>query len=244
MRAPNLSLLLALAGPGILGAQATRQPQATPTTPIPVTGTPELRAIKDLTWRAIGPANQAGRIPVVVGIPGNRSTYYVGSAAGGLFKTTNGGVTFEALFDDQDNASIGDLAIAPSNPNILYLGTGEGNPRNSASVGDGVYKSVDAGRTWKKIGLENTEKIPRIRIDPGNPDVVFVCALGRTWGPNPERGLFKTTDGGRTWRRVLYFDDLTGCADVDIDPGNANIVWAGTHRHQRWPWYFTSGGGA
>lgn len=212
--------------------------------PQPLTGTAELKAIKDLTWRWIGPANQAGRIPMIVGIPGDRSTYYVGAAAGGLIKTTNGGVTFEHLFDNQDNASIGDMVIAPSNPNILYLGTGEGNPRNSASVGDGVYKSIDAGRTWKKIGLENTEKIPRMRIDPSNPDVVYVCALGRTWGPNTERGLFKTTDGGKSWRKILYFDDLTGCSDVDIDPGNANIVWAGTHRHQRWPWYFTSGGGA
>lgn len=180
---------------------------------------------------------------MVVGIPGNRSIYYVGSAAGGLFKTTNGGVTFEALFDDQSNASIGDLAIAPSDPNILYLGTGEGNPRNTASVGDGVYKSFDAGKHWKKIGLENTEKIPRIRIDPRNPDVVFVCALGKTWGPNEERGLFKTTDGGITWKKMLYRDNLTGCSDVDIDPGNANVVWAGMYTHQRWPWYFTSGGG-
>ena len=229
-----------LAAPASLSAQPARSSQP----PAPLTGTPELRAIRELSWRAIGPANQAGRIPMIVGIPGNRSVYYVGAAAGGLFKTTNGGVTFEPLFDDQDNASIGDLAIAPSNPSILYLGTGEGNPRNSASIGDGVYKSVDAGRTWKKIGLENTEKIPRIRIDPLNPDVVFVCALGRTWGPNPERGLFKTTDGGKSWRKVLYLDDLTGCADVDLDPTNANVVWVGTHRHQRWPWYFTSGGGA
>src|SRR3990170_518088 len=186
----RLSLFLACAAAGPLGAQATRQSQVTPP---PLTDTPELRAIKDLAWRAIGPANQAGRIPMVVGIPGDRSTYYVGAAAGGLFKTTNGGVTFEPLFDDQDNASIGDLAIAPSNHSILYLGTGEGNPRNSASVGDGVYKSLD---------------------------------------------------GGQSWRKVLYVDELTGCSDVDIDPTNANIVWAGTHRHQRWPWYFTSGGGA
>lgn len=235
-------LLTALAFPSArLFAQAASR--ATPPAAAPLNGTPELQAIKKLTWRPIGPANQAGRIPMVVGIPGDRSTYYVGSAAGGLFKTVNGGITFEALFDNQENASIGDLAIAPSNHSILYLGTGEGNPRNSASVGDGVYKSVDAGRTWKKLGLENSEKIPRIRIDPANPDVVFVCTLGRTWGPNPERGLFKTTDGGRTWRKILYVDDLTGCSDVDIDPGNANVVWAGMHRHQRWPWYFTSGGG-
>jgi photosystem II stability/assembly factor-like uncharacterized protein len=209
----------------------------------PLTDTPELKALKGLSWRSIGPANQAGRIPMVVGIPGDRSTYYVGGAAGGLFKTSNGGVTFEALFDNQENASIGDLAIAPGNHSILYLGTGEGNPRNSASVGDGVYKSLDGGKSWKKLGLENTEKIPRIRIDAANSDVVFVCALGRTWGPSQERGLFKTSDGGKSWRKVLYVDELTGCSDVDIDPGNANVVWAGMHRHQRWPWYFTSGGG-
>ena len=109
---------------------------------------------------------------MVVGVPGNRSIFYIGSAAGGLMKTTNGGITYTQLFDDQDNASIGDLVIAPSDPNILYLATGEGNPRNSASVGDGVYKSLDAGRTWKKLGLENVEKVPRMRVDPRNPDVV------------------------------------------------------------------------
>ena len=216
---------------------------ATATQAVSVKDSPELTAISRLRWRAIGPANQAGRIPMVVGVPGNRSVYYVGSAAGGLMKTTNGGITFTQLFDDQDNASIGDLVIAPSDPNILYLATGEGNPRNSASVGDGVYKSLDAGRTWKKIGLENVEKVPRMRVDPRNPDVVYLCALGRTWGPNEDRGLYKTTDGGKTWRKILYRNTLTGCSDVDIDPNNANIVYAGMYTHQRWPWYFTSGGG-
>ena len=216
---------------------------ATATQAVSVKDSPELAAIGRLRWRAIGPANQAGRIPMVVGVPGNRSVYYVGSAAGGLMKTTNGGITFTQLFDDQDNASIGDLVIAPSDPNILYLATGEGNPRNSASVGDGVYKSLDAGRTWKKIGLENVEKVPRMRVDPRNPDVVYLCALGRTWGPNEDRGLYKTTDGGKTWRKILYRNTLTGCSDVDIDPNNANIVYAGMYTHQRWPWYFTSGGG-
>ena len=222
---------------------AQRGGPASPAAVPSVKDSPELQAISRLRWRWIGPANQAGRIPLVVGIPGDRSTYYVGSAAGGLMKTTNGGITFAQLFDNQDNASMGDLVIAPSNPSILYLGTGEGNPRNSASVGDGVYKSLDAGRTWRKIGLENTEKIARMRIDPQNPDIVYVCALGRTWAPNEERGVFKTTDGGRTWRKVLYRDQLTGCSDLDIDPGNSNIVYAGMFTHQRWPWYFNSGGG-
>ncbi len=228
-----VGLTLTIVAPSSAHAQASA----------PLTGTPELAAIKELKWRSIGPANQAGRIPVVVGIPGNRSIYYVGSAAGGLMKTVNGGTTFTHLFDDQSNASIGDLAIAPSNHNILYLGTGEGNPRNSASVGDGVYKSVDAGRTWKKIGLEKTDKIARIRIDPYNPDIAYVCALGQTWSANEDRGVFKTTDGGKTWSKILYKDSLTGCSDLDIDPTNSNVVWVGMHRSQRYPWYFTSGGG-
>ena len=234
-------LLAAVSG---VQAQRTGGPPGANTTPVAsVKDSPELTAISRLRWRAIGPANQAGRIPMVVGVPGNRSVFYIGSAAGGLMKTTNGGITFTQLFDDQDNASIGDLVVAPSDPNILYLATGEGNPRNSASVGDGVYKSLDAGRTWKRIGLENVEKVPRMRVDSRNPDVVYLCALGRTWGPNEDRGLYKTTDGGRTWRKILYRNNLTGCSDVDIDPNNANIVYAGMYTHQRWPWYFTSGGG-
>ncbi len=227
-----------------IAAQRGTPPQPpAPATTVSLKESAELDALKRMKWRSIGPANQAGRIPVVVGVPGDRSTYYIGSAAGGLIKTTNGGTTFTQLFDDKDNASMGDLVIAPSDPNILYLGTGEGNPRNSASIGDGVYKSLDAGKTWRKIGLENTEKIPRMRIDPRNPDVVYVCALGRTWGPNEDRGVFKTTDGGKSWRKLLYKDTLTGCSDIDIDPGNANIVYAGMFTHQRWPWYFSSGGG-
>jgi photosystem II stability/assembly factor-like uncharacterized protein len=237
---PFFLLAAIVAGPAPLHAQ--RGAAAAPAAPS-VKESPELDAVRRLRWRWIGPANQAGRIPLVVGVPGNRAVYYVGSAAGGLMKTTNGGVTFTQLFDDKDNASMGDLVIAPSDPNILYLGTGEGNPRNSASIGDGVYKSVDGGRTWRHVGLDNTEKIPRMRIDPRNPDIVYVCALGRTWGPNEERGLFKTTDGGRTWRKILYRNTLTGCSDVDIDPGNSSIVYAGMYTHQRWPWYFTSGGG-
>ena len=240
-----LVAMLQVSAAHLLYAQRAGAPPAAgaPVAAVSVKESPELTAITRLRWRAIGPANQAGRIPAVVGVPGNRSVFYIGSAAGGLMKTTNGGITFTQLFDNQDNASIGDVVIAPSDPNILYLATGEGNPRNSASVGDGVYKSVDAGRTWKKIGLENVEKVPRMRIDPRNPDVVYLCALGRTWGPNEDRGLYKTTDGGKTWRKILYRNTLTGCSDVDIDPNNANIVYAGMFTHQRWPWYFTSGGG-
>lgn len=214
------------------GAAAVAQPAS-----------PESDALRKLTWRAIGPANNAGRISVVVGVPGDVTTYYVAGAAGGIAKTTNGGTTFTQLFDKQPVASIGAIAIAPSDPNVLYVGTGEGNPRNSASFGDGVYKSIDGGGTWTNVGLGDTEKIPRIVVDPRNADVAYVCALGHEWGPNEERGLFKTTDGGKTWTKVLYRNNLTGCSDVDIDPTNANVVYAGMYTFRRWAWYFESGGG-
>lgn len=132
--------------------------------------------------------NTAGRIAAVAGVPGDPSTYYVGAAAGGIIKTTNAGVTFTHIFDEQDNTSIGAIAIAPSDPNVIYVGSGKGNPRNSASVGDGMYKSVDAGDRWKKIGLDRTDKIARLIVDAKNPDIVYACALGRTWGENEDRG--------------------------------------------------------
>src|SRR5688572_30503005 len=160
-------LTLVLAAP--LQAQATRQPAAASPS--------EADAIRKLTWRSIGPTNNAGRISVIVGIPGDVSTYYVAGAAGGIAKTTNGGTTFRQIFDNQAVASVGAIAIAPSDPNVLYVGTGEGNPRNSASFGDGVYKSIDAGNSWTRLGLGDTEKIARIVIDPRDPNVVFVCAL-------------------------------------------------------------------
>ena len=216
---------------------------AAPPPEAPAEAPAEVAALKHLTWRSIGPANNAGRVSEIVGIPGDQSTYYVGAAAGGLFKTVNGGVTFKAIFDDQPNVSIGALAIAPSEPSVLYVGTGEGNPRNSASFGEGMFKSVDAGDHWTPIGLTDTGKIARVVIDPRNPDLVYVAALGHTWGPSEERGLFKTTDGGRTWKKILYKNDLTGCSDVAIDPDNSNIVYAGMYTHRRLPWHFDSGGG-
>lgn len=203
----------------------------------------EADALRQLTWRSIGPANNAGRISVIVGIPGDVTTYYVAGAAGGIAKTTNGGTTFRQIFDKQAVASIGAIAIAPSDPNVVYVGTGEGNPRNSASFGDGVYRSTDAGNTWTHLGLGDTEKIARIVVDPRDPDRAYVCALGHEWGPGEERGLFKTVDGGRSWRKVLYRNNLTGCSDVDVDPGNFNIVYAGMYSFRRWAWYFESGGG-
>lgn len=200
-------------------------------------------ALNLLRWRSVGPANQAGRVSVVAGVPGNPVVYYVAGANGGIIKTTNGGTTFKPVFDDQDVGSIGAIAIAPSDPNIIYVGTGEENPRNNASIGDGMYKSVDAGEHWSRIGLEKSERIARIVIDSKNPDIVYACGLGREWGPSEERGVFKSTDGGKSWKRVLYVDPQTACSDISADPNNSSIIYAGMYTYRRWAWHLESGGG-
>src|SRR6267142_2687047 len=156
-------------------------------------------ALKNLQWRSIGPANMGGRIDDFAVVEGNSSTFYVGAATGGVWKTTNAGTTFEPIFDDQGTASIGDLCIAPSDPNILWVGSGEPNNRQSSSWGDGVYRSLDGGKTWKNMGLSDSRHIGRVVIDPRNPDVVYVAVVGHLWGPNKERGVYKTSDGGRSW---------------------------------------------
>ena len=203
----------------------------------------EIEALKRLTFRNIGPANQAGRVSVIVGVPGDPYTFYVSGANGGVFKTTNGGTTWKAIFDGQDVLSIGEIALAPSNPNVIYVGTGEGNPRNNASFGNGVYRSNDGGETWTHIGLEDTDRIARIRIDDKNADVAYACAMGHEWGPNEQRGVFKTTDGGRNWTKALYKDQDTGCSDLDVNPTNSSEVYAGMYTFRRQAWHLRSGGG-
>jgi len=200
-------------------------------------------ALSRLAWRAIGPANMGGRVTAIEGIPGARDTFYVAGADGGVFKTTNAGVTFTAGFTDQAVYSVGALAIAPSDHNVIWLGTGEGDPRNSASFGNGVYRSDDAGRTWRHLGLDDSERIKRIVAHPRNPDVALVCVLGHAWGPNAERGVFRTTDGGRQWEKVLYRNDDTGCSDVAMDAANPRILYAGMWTFRRRPWHFSDGGG-
>jgi photosystem II stability/assembly factor-like uncharacterized protein len=195
-----------------------------------------------LKARSIGPAAMSGRVADVVAVDSNPDVVYVGAANGGVWKSTNGGLTWDPLFDDQKVASIGALAVNQANPDVVWVGTGEGNPRNSVSVGWGVYRSLDGGRTWNHLGLEKTERIHRIVLHPSNPDVAWVAALGRLWGENPERGVFKTTDGGRTWRKVLSVDDRTGAADLVADPSNPNKLFAAMWDHRRQPWTFRSGG--
>ena len=194
-----------------------------------------------MQWRQIGPF-RGGRVLAVAGVPGDPNTYYFGAVAGGVFKSTNGGMTWTPTFDKQDVSSIGAIAVADADHNILYVGTGEACLRGNISYGDGVYKSTDAGQTWKNVGLKDTRHIGAVIIDPRNPDIVLVAALGHAWGPNAERGVFRTADGGKTWQKVLYKDDNTGAIDVVFDPKNSSIVYAALWQVRRQPWTFNSGG--
>jgi photosystem II stability/assembly factor-like uncharacterized protein len=199
------------------------------------------RAFARLEWRSIGPANMGGRATDVEGVPGNPNIVYAASAAGGLWKTTNGGVSWKSTFEHEGTISIGDIAVQPGNPDVVWVGTGESNTRNTVSFGDGIYKTLDGGKTWKHMGLKETEHISAIAINPQNPDIVYVAAVGHAFAPNEERGVFMTTDGGKTWTRTLYIDNQHGCSDLDIDPTNPNILYAGMWSFERKPWTFRSG---
>ena len=192
--------------------------------------------------RSIGPAAMSGRVAEVTGVESNPDILYVGTAAGGVWKSTNGGLTWNPVFDDQPVASIGAVSVFQPNPDIVWVGSGEGNPRNSVFAGNGVYRSLDGGKTWQHLGLEKTERIHRVVLHPTDPNVAYAAAMGKLWGENPERGIYKTTDGGKTWKRILYVDERTGAADLVMDPSNPNKLFAALWDHQRWPWSFRSGG--
>jgi photosystem II stability/assembly factor-like uncharacterized protein len=198
--------------------------------------------LRGFQWRSIGPADQGGRVDDIAVVERDPRTYYVGYATGGLWKTTNGGTTFESIFDTYRTAHIGAVAVAQTNPNIVWVGTGEANNRNSSSYGDGVYKSTDAGKTFADMGLRGTQSIHRIVIHPRNADIVFVAVSGALYGPTPERGVYRTTDGGRTWSKVLYVDDNTGANNIVIDPSNPNILLASMYEHRRTAWGYNGGG--
>ncbi|MBW7934547.1 MAG: hypothetical protein H3C62_13275, partial [Gemmatimonadaceae bacterium] len=199
-------------------------------------------SVAAMKWRNVGPANFMGRLSDVVGIPGPSKTLFVAAAAGGVWKTTNNGQTWRPVFDDKRVASMGVLAIAPSDTQQVWLGTGEPHSRNSIEPGAGIYKSTDGGITWKLMGLEKTQHIGRIAVDPKNPNVVWVAALGAAWKNNPERGLYKTTDGGTTWQLVKSINDKTGFVDVAIDPRNGDVVYAAAYQRLRTPYSLNSGG--
>jgi hypothetical protein len=195
-----------------------------------------------LEWRSIGPANMSGRVTDIEGLPSPSRTFYVAAAAGGIWKTMNGGVTFKPLFQNERTASMGDLAIAPSDTLQIWAGTGEEDARNSISPGHGIYKSVDGGETWAHMGLEKTEHIGRIVVHPTDPDIVWVAAAGATWREGPDRGLYKTTDGGRTWRLTKFVNNRTGFIDVVLHPRDPRVLFAASWERIRGPHFLQSGG--
>lgn len=198
--------------------------------------------VQDMKPRNIGPAGMSGRVTSIDVVLSNPDILYVGTASGGLWKSTSGGIKWEPLFEKEVTASIGAVKIQQSNPSVIWVGTGEGNPRNSLNGGFGVYKSIDGGKTWTAMGLEKTRHIHRIVIDPTNPDVVYVGAIGSPWGVHSERGVYKTEDGGKTWKKILFTNNKSGIADLVMDPNNPNKLIAAMWQHKRDPWFFKSGG--
>jgi len=230
---PGLSLVSAL---GLLTAPQQAPAQAPPSFALDSTTATGFR------WRNIGPANMQGRVADVTGIPSPSKTMFVAAAAGGIWKSTNNGVTWRPVFDNQRVVSMGSLAIAPSDTMQVWAGSGEQNSRNSISPGGGIYKSMDGGLTWRLMGLEKTEVIGRIAIHPTNPNVIYVAALGAIWRSNPERGLYKTEDGGQNWQLVKFISDKAGFVDVALDPANPDVVWASSYERVRGPYFLRSGG--
>jgi photosystem II stability/assembly factor-like uncharacterized protein len=202
----------------------------------------DMELLKGMKARSIGPGGMSGRVTAIGVERRNDAVFYIGTASGGLWKTENGGINFMPLFDKEEVSSIGALAIDPSNEDIVWAGTGEGNPRNSLNGGYGIYRSLDGGRNWTLMGLEKTRHIHRIIVDPSNSEVVYAGAIGSPWGPHPERGVYKTTDGGKSWKKILFVNEQTGVADMVMDPHNRNKLFIAMWEHRRWPWFFKSGG--
>jgi photosystem II stability/assembly factor-like uncharacterized protein len=202
---------------------------------------PSASAYSALKWRSIGPF-RGGRAVAVAGVPGSPNVFYFGAAAGGVWKTIDAGATWKPIFDGVKASSIGAIAVAPSNPNVIYVGTGEGNLRGNVTWGGGVFKSTDGGTTWIDLGLTDTRQIGAVIVDPLDPNIVLVAAIGHAFGPNTQRGVFRSTDGGKTWNRTLYKNELTGAIDLAADPHNPKIIYAALWQVRRQPWNFASGG--
>jgi len=228
-----LALALCCTGPLLMPAHAAAQATPKPT-PAP--------AFQKMHWRAVGPAASGGRIAAVAGSASDPNLYYVGTAGGGVWKTTNGGQTWQAVFEDQHVSAIGAVAIDPNNNDVVYAGTGETNPRNDVSYGDGLYKTTDGGKTWSNVGLGGTRHIARILIDPRNSSHVIAGALGDVFGDSEDRGVYVSNDGGKTWIKTLYVNAKSGASDLAMDMQHTNVVYAGMWEFRREPWTFHSGG--
>jgi len=214
--------------------------QARPAEPKPNESTdPMLRGFE---FRSIGPAVMMGRLDDIVGTDKDPMLLYIGFATGGVWKSTDGGLYWHSQFDNMPNESIGSIAIAPSDPNVVYVGTGEPNNRQSSSIGNGMWGTTDGGKTWTHLGLENTQSIGRVVVDSSDPKIVYVAAVGHLFGPNPERGLYKSIDGGKTWKLSKYIDPDTGFNDVAIDPSNPKILYASSFQRRRTWWGYNGGG--
>ena len=224
----------------ILGAALISLHIAVVSSPAGAQVDPEL--FSSMEARSIGPAGMSGRVGAIDAVASDPTIIYAGTATGGLWKSVDGANTWKPIFDDMPVSSFGAVRINQTYPEIVWVGTGEDNVRNSCGVGNGVYRSLDGGATWTHLGLENTEHISRIVLHPTDPEIAYVSALGALWGENSERGVFKTTDGGKTWEKILYIDERTGGADMVVDPRNPNKIFVAMWEHRRWPWFFKSGG--
>ena len=202
----------------------------------------DLKPLKSIKPRNIGPSGMSGRVTAIDVVLQDPDHIYVGTASGGVWKSESGGITWTPLFDEQPILSIGAIAINQSNPSEVWVGTGEGNPRNSQNFGMGIYRSLDAGKSWKNMGLKETKTIHRIIIHRDNPNVVYAGAQGSSNGPTEERGVYRTKDGGKTWERILYVNNQTGVADMVVDPSNPNKIIVAMWEYGRKPWTFNSGG--
>ena len=203
---------------------------------------PMARATAALEFRTIGPTIMGGRVADLAVVESDPRIFYVGVATGGVWKTENAGITFTHVFKDEETASVGDVTVAPSNPNVVWVGTGEPQNRQSSPWGNGVYRSTDAGRTWTHLGLADTHHISRIQVHPRDPDVAYVAAMGHLWGANPERGVYRTTDGGDSWEQVLFIDDHTGAIDLAMDPADPRTLFVAMYQRQRRAWGYNGGG--
>lgn len=242
-RVSSLSLaFLVLCWILMVGASPAQKAPAKATAPVSFLAKPDPQVFAALRARSIGPANMSGRISALDAVASDPKIIYVGAASGGVWKSEDGGISWRPIFDDQPDHSIGAIAIDQSNPSVVWVGTGESFIRNSVSIGRGVYVTRDGGKTWQRMGLEKTEKISDILIDPTDSNVVYVGALGATWGDSTERGVYKTTDGGKTWKKILYVNEKTGVADMAMDPSNPKKIFVAMWEHRRWPWFFKSGG--